>query len=117
MRWEVTEHVPMTTVDALSNRFGAPSFIKIDVEGYEPNVLQGMSVLPAHLSFELTLPECLDEALLCLDRLEALGARAFNYSLGEAMGLELDDWVDNRVLRLLLQERGPTFGDIIAAGP
>lgn len=34
-------NVPMTTIDDFSRRHSAPTFIKIDIEGFEPNCLQG----------------------------------------------------------------------------
>jgi FkbM family methyltransferase len=34
--------VPLTTIDLAAKRYGAPVFVKIDVEGYESKVLEGM---------------------------------------------------------------------------
>jgi hypothetical protein len=33
--------VPVSTIDCAVSKFGVPSFIKVDVEGYELNVLKG----------------------------------------------------------------------------
>jgi FkbM family methyltransferase len=82
-----TASVPMTTLDALVRQHGEPAFIKIDVEGYEPSVLAGLSTRPAALralSYEFT-PELLPDALDCAERLAHLGAVYANYSLGESM--------------------------------
>jgi FkbM family methyltransferase len=40
-RWTKTLRVPMTTLDALIAKHGMPAFIKIDVEGFERDVLAG----------------------------------------------------------------------------
>jgi FkbM family methyltransferase len=37
-----TISVPLTTIDLEAKKYGVPLFIKIDVEGYETNVIQGM---------------------------------------------------------------------------
>lgn len=89
--WDRTIEVPVTTLDALIAGHGMPDFTKIDVEGHELAVLQGLgSPLPA-LSFEFTTIQR-QVALDCIDRLAALGPYAFNISFGEEHALRLDDW-------------------------
>lgn len=84
--WDTTLDVRMTTLDALIAAYGAPAFAKIDVEGFEADVLAGLSrPLPA-LSFEFTTIQR-DVAYRCLERLAALGAYRFDLSLGESHAL------------------------------
>lgn len=90
--WDQTVTVPSVSLDALRVRFGEPRFIKIDVEGYEAQVLAGLTVLPPVLSFEFTTIQR-DVARACLDRLDALGGSFFNYALGESHELALPQWV------------------------
>jgi FkbM family methyltransferase len=57
--------VPVTTLDALINRFGAPHFVKIDVEGFEVEVLRGLSRPIPLLSFEYHTSD-IDRLRCCL---------------------------------------------------
>lgn len=82
--WDATLTLPRTTLDALVARHGAPAFVKIDVEGWEAEVLAGLSVPPPALSFEFTTIQR-EVAHAALARLVALGFAHFNACLGESM--------------------------------
>jgi FkbM family methyltransferase len=82
--WDTELRLPVTTLDALAAEHGTPHFVKIDVEGYEAFALAGLTHAPRSLSFEFTTIQR-DVARQCLDRLVALGYRAFNACLGEDM--------------------------------
>jgi FkbM family methyltransferase len=96
-QWTKTVRVPMTTLDALIARHGEPRFVKIDVEGFEDEVLASLS-RPLHaLSLEFTTIQR-SVALQAIDRLDRLGPYAFNAALGESQKLVHEVPLDARAI-------------------
>lgn len=115
IRWDRRVEVPVTTLDALIGRFGTPAFCKIDVEGFEAEVLAGLSRPLPLLSVEY-VPAALSAALAALDRIEALGRYRFQVSIGETGRFLWPNWRSGHELRawLLTRSPGDRSGDIYA---
>ena len=97
--WSRSLEVPVTTLDTLVDTYGRPAFVKIDVEGFEAKVLQGLSQPPPALSFEFTTIQRA-VGIECLERCTALGYTQFNAAIGESQTLgewrsatALADWL------------------------
>jgi FkbM family methyltransferase len=86
--------VETTTVERLMSVHGVPIYIKIDVEGYELNVIRGLQRPVPYLSFEVNLPEFRSEGLQCVEILGRLAAAGkFNYAVECEQGLALGRWL------------------------
>lgn len=81
-KWDKTLKIKTITLDKLISKYGQPSYIKIDVEGFEYNVIKGLSKKTGIISFEFT-SEFFQDSIMCLDYLENLGYKKFNFSEGE----------------------------------
>src|SRR5215475_10020623 len=120
VRWNRTVDIEVTTLDALIEQHGVPAFIKIDVEGSEPEVLEGLTRPVPALAFEF-LPRALEQADACIARLGSLDRYVFNWSRGETHVLAARSWLSARdiVAALRTPEARRRSGDVYAriAGP
>ncbi len=103
--------VAMLTLNDLISEYGVPVFIKIDVEGFEKPVLDGLSVFPGLLSFEFNTID-LTSTFRCLD-MDLLKGALFNYALGDPHRFELSCWVEAAFLKKSLSEMSG-YGDVFA---
>jgi hypothetical protein len=115
VRWETTVEVPVVTLDDLIAAYGVPSFCKIDVEGYEAEVLEGLSRPIAGLSVEFVAGQ-LDVAAACVRRLQELGSYRFNAVLGERRDFAHAVWLEAEELLAWLEAGAgdASSGDIYA---
>lgn len=113
VEWDREVTVPVTTLDTLIEIHGEPRFCKIDVEGYELAVLQGLSRPLAALSFEY-IPASIDIALGCIHRLEELGHYEYNLAPGETHRLQYDRWLTPAEMIKELEAAQEGSGDVYA---
>ena len=112
VRWTNEIVVPVVTIDALIQKYGLPRFMKIDVEGFEPAVLKGLSTPVPWLSFEYTarLPEVGEQ---CIERLDSIGDYEYRYSAAETFEWWLARF-GSAAEALAAAQDGGLWGDIYA---
>jgi len=115
--WDDSIEVPVVTLDSLIEQYGIPQFCKIDVEGFEPQVLAGLSQPIPALSFEFIQGHH-DQALACLSHLHHLAAEQYRYNvvIGEQRQFHFPQWVNQPELMAWLAGAGQlvSSGDIYA---
>jgi FkbM family methyltransferase len=112
--WNQQQRVQVKTLDQLIEQHGCPVFIKIDVEGFEEEVLEGLQAPVNVLSIEFT-PEYLDSTFRCVEHMSKLGQIEVNYSLGESMELACRNWMTPAELQTELKRfvgDAHTMGDV-----
>jgi FkbM family methyltransferase len=112
-KWKKQIEVEVTTLQSLIDKYGRPSFCKIDVEGFEEKVIKSLEISIPSLSFEFD-QECIDQTELCVKKLTSLGKCEFNYSKYDYYSLVSEKWYTyNQLLsELHLQMNGYLRGDI-----
>ncbi len=109
-----TQEVSVTTLDDLISQYGKPKFCKIDVEGFELEVLKGLSQSLHFVSLEFA-KEFLDDTEKCLAVLSNLGANKFTYSEGDSLALFSSDWYsspETLMQKMRAHQNNDFWGDV-----
>jgi FkbM family methyltransferase len=115
VKWDRQQSVRVTTLDALIARYGLPAYVKIDVEGFELDVLTGLSQPIPLVSVEY-LPDLPDQTVRVIERLQTLGPYRFNPVRGESGHFLWPDWrkATDTIAWLRSLPPGAVSGDLYA---
>ncbi|MGY6704027.1 FkbM family methyltransferase [Roseinatronobacter sp.] len=109
VQWDASADVAMTSLDRMIAQHGMPRYIKIDVEGFETEVLSGLSHPVALISVEYLpgLPEVSQQAIAMIAK---LGIYEFNVVRGENACFEWTAWRDLGAMQDWLAALAPDAG-------
>lgn len=94
-RWDGRVEVQVETLDQLIARHGLPDFVKVDVEGFELAVLEGLSAPVLAVSFEY-IAAVAERSVECVERLGQLGNYEFRTSSVETTRWTQDRWISSK---------------------
>jgi FkbM family methyltransferase len=114
--WEKEESVNVSTLDNIINLYGVPKYCKIDVEGYEVEILKGLSTKIKYISVEF-VPELKEKTFECIVLIDKLGEYKYNYIDGENEDFVFNEWIDSETIISYLRANNDyvnSFGDLYA---
>lgn len=112
--WDNEVTCSTTTLDKLIYLYGIPKFCKIDVEGYEVEVLKGLSKPIPYISIEFT-PELKHLSFECIEHVSKIADYKFNYSEGESLKFNFENWISKEEIIDFLSKNNDfakSFGDV-----
>jgi FkbM family methyltransferase len=103
-RWSPVQGIPTLSLDKLISLYGVPTFLKVDVEGYEYNVLLSLTQKVPALAFEWA-EEKKSEILLTMEHLHKLGFTKFHIQMEDEYSYQVEDseWYDYSIAYKLLE--------------
>jgi FkbM family methyltransferase len=115
LNWKEKQQVEVITLNYLCEKYGIPKFVKIDVEGYEYEVLKNLKYKIPIIKIEFNT-EFKEIAISCVKKLSTLGKYEFNLALFSDDILFLEQWTKKEGVIRLLKELNKKFyfGNIYA---
>lgn len=115
IRFDESYIVETLTLDQLIASHGVPCYIKIDVEGFEYQVLKGLNQAVPFISIEANLPQFREETIWSIHRMQTLSPDVqYLYSTSEGFRDGTSEWMDGgRLISEIETTRSP-FVEILA---
>lgn len=108
------KEVQVKTLENFICEYGTPKYIKIDVEGYEEEVINGLKNPVPIISFEVNLPEFSKEMENILDYLDKIssGRYLYNFSIENSFGV--DEFLRSECLKNIISRNSFGYLEIFA---
>jgi len=112
-KWDRVIKVQMMTLEDLIKKYGKPDFCKVDVEGFEWEVLSSLKEIVPCISFEF-LSEMHNKTQKIVRHLDFLGNARYNISLGMSYRFKFKKWLSgDELLNILDKNKSKNwYGDI-----
>jgi FkbM family methyltransferase len=111
MKFGQHKKVETTTLDLLISQYGNPDFIKIDVEGFELEVIKGLTKSVNRISVECNFPEFYAETIEIIQYLNELNP-AYRFNYYNEHSFLLPDFIDAREMISILEKTNLRFFEI-----
>ncbi len=98
--WDKKENVTVKSLDYLIEKFGLPTFCKIDVEGYEYEILSNLNHKIPIIEFEFT-GGFITDTLKIITLMDNENT-SFNYILNENLKFMLNDWITAQQMKKII---------------
>jgi len=108
--WDIPVTVQTTTLDKVIEEYGIPDYVKIDVEGYEYEVLQGLTkLLPDTIFCFEWHEEHWDIVLKCIEYIKTIGYTKFTYKEmdhpWEDRDIDWSTWDDINIGEIIIERK------------
>lgn len=114
IRFAQKQKIETITLDELIEAYGRPDFIKIDTEGFELEVIKGLTHQIPCLSFECIYPEYEEELFKIVNRLDMIWKQNVVYNLAFEEKLLLPEFTTQANLLAFIRWKQLPYFEVIA---
>jgi FkbM family methyltransferase len=109
-----SKKVKVEIIENFITRFGKPIYIKIDVEGYEYEVIKGLKTAVPIISFEANLPEFYDETIQIIEYLTNNLSDKYKFNFIAESSFLFDQFQSKEEAKKVLQKTSFRYLEIYA---